>query len=94
MKNMTTKPFDPRFEESISAQYATKQISTSGRTSEESDRKGLASALQLVDTNFSITKDDNDRISIQDATLAILIACSQVLTMVYLDLFLKKCHIV
>ena len=76
MENMTTDSFEPRFEESTSAQSAAKEISAIGRTNEENDRKGLASTSYLADTNFSITKDDNDRISIQDATLAILIACS------------------
>ena len=60
MENMTTKSFEPRFEESTSAQSAAKETSASGRTSEESDRKGLASTLQLVNTNFGITKYDND----------------------------------
>ena len=72
MENMATEPFELRFEESTSAQSAVKEISASRRTSEQSNRKGLSSTSQLVNTNFSITKDDNDRISIQDVTLAIL----------------------
>lgn len=71
VENMTTDLFEPGFEESTSAQSAAKEISASGRTSEESDRKGLASTSQLTDTNFSITEDDSDRVSVQDATLSI-----------------------
>ena len=76
MENMATESFEPRFEESTSAQSVEKEIIASGRTSEESDRKVLASTSQLADKNFNITKDENDRISKQDAPLAILKACS------------------
>lgn len=70
-ENMTTELFEPGFEETTSAQSAAKDSSASGRTSEEIDRKGLPSTSPLTNTNSSITEDDSDRVSVQDATLAI-----------------------
>lgn len=70
-ENMTTELFEPGFEETTTVQSAAKDISANRRSTEEIDRKGLPSTSKLTNTNSSITEDDSDRVSVQDATLAI-----------------------
>lgn len=70
-ENMTTELFEPGFEETTTAQSTAKDISASRRSSEEIDRKALPSSSQLTNANSSITEDESDRVSAQDATLAI-----------------------